>query len=99
MLSPLGGAAICSPCKRPLTAHSTASQESTHVQRKIFLWQSAPPPLALPNSDALLLLWAQTSSHVSLGSTPKPLARCSLAPQAVSTQPALVLSLELTARA
>ena len=30
------------------------------------LWRSTPPPVALPNNGALLLLWAQTSSWIPL---------------------------------
>ena len=65
------------------------------------MWWSTPPPLAFPNNGTLLLLWAQTSSQVplALAFCSKPVAHCFLAPQAVSTQPTLVLSLELTFRA
>ena len=65
-LAHAGGIAAHSPCKRHLTANSPAIRESTHVQRKIFLWQPNPPPLALPNNDALFLLQAQTSFQFPL---------------------------------
>ena len=41
--------------KRCLTAHSPTLWESTHVQRKICLWQCPPPPPALPNKGVMLL--------------------------------------------
>ena len=69
------------------------------VQRKKFLWQSTPPPLACPWNGALLLLGPEFLLH-SLNCSfllPSPGA-CSLALQDVSTQPILVLFLELTSR-
>ena len=48
-------------CKRGFAAHSHTLQESALAQRKVFLWCSAPPPLALPTNGTLLLLWVQTS--------------------------------------
>ena len=72
-----------------------------HTQGMRFLWLSTPPPLSLPNSGTLLFLQAQNSSQVplALAFCSKPVAHCFLAPQAVSTQPTLVLSLELISRA
>ena len=67
----------CSPCKRHLATHSPALQESTHMQKKIFLWQSTPP-LARPNNGTLVLLQVQTSSQVH--AAPQPLKHYSLAP-------------------
>ena len=64
-LAHAGGTATHSLYKRHLAAHSPALQVSAPAQRKIFLWQSALPPLALPNNGALLLLKAHTSSLVS----------------------------------
>ena len=50
------------------------------------------PPLIVPNSGALILWWAQDSSCTLWCTTPWPT-------QAVSTQPTLVLSPELTSEA
>ena len=68
-----------SPPKRHPAAHSLhkrcpAAGEPESALRKIFLWWSALPPLALPNSGALLFLWAQASSHA-----PSAVVFCSLA--------------------
>ena len=56
------GPIACSLQKRCFAACLPTLWESMHVQRKIFLWQSTPVPLALPNSGTLLLLQAQISS-------------------------------------
>ena len=50
-------------CARGALLPIALPSESLCVQRKIFLWWCTPPPLALPNNDASLLLWAQTSSQ------------------------------------
>ena len=42
------------------------AQEPMNVQRKIFLWQYCPCPLALPNNGTLFLLQAQESFHSPL---------------------------------
>ena len=95
-----------SPCKRCPAAYSLhkrcpAAWEPTHVQRKIVLWWSAPLPLTLPKNDTLLFLQVQVSiwalSSVALHSPAH--GACSLAPEAVSSQPTLVLFPELTSRA
>ena len=63
--------------------HSPILQQFITLQRKTFLQQSSPPPLALPKNGTLLLLQAQISfSWVSLLwiSTPQTLVHHSLAP-------------------
>ena len=54
----------CAKCTPTPVACARGSPlpESSHMNKKIFLWWSAPSPLTLLNSSALLLLWAQTSS-------------------------------------
>ena len=94
------GAVVHSPLKRHLAAHSPTLQESTHSQRKLFLWWFASLPLALPNNPAFFCRvrpppWFPWMWH----SVPQPLTHHSLAPQSVSTQPTLVLSLEQTSGA
>ena len=87
--------------KRCLTAHSPTLWESTHVQRKICLWQCPPPPPALPNKGVMLLRGPRPLPEFPLlwYFAPQPLAYCSLAIQVVSKQPTLVLALELTSGA
>ena len=75
-----------SPLKRHLTTHSLTLQKSACAQRNIFLWQSTPPLLPLPNDGLFFLLWAQATSWVlSAAEIHSP------APHVVSPQPTLVL--------
>ena len=60
------GPLVHSLYKRFLITQSPALLEATCAQRKIFLWQSTPHPLALSSNGTLLLLQAQTSSWVLL---------------------------------
>ena len=46
-----------------------AAQELLHEERKIFLWQSAFPSLAIPNNGTLFLLQAQACLWVPLATT------------------------------
>lgn len=98
----LSGGIPCSPLKsemavvvftHPVACSRGASlPENLHAQRKKFLWQFQPSTTpTLPNNGTLLLLQAQPFFWVHL-----TVVYHSLDPQAASTQPALVLSLELT---
>ena len=87
-------------CPKSVSEAPPPSQESTHVQRKIFLWCPAPPPLSLPNNSALLLLRTHNLPEFPWlwCCVPQPVAHWFLAPQAVSMQPTLVLSLQVISR-
>ena len=76
------GAIAHSTHKSHVITHSPAPNESTHSQRKMFLWQSAPAPLALLT---LVFCFSWGSRHPPSFpqvwcSTSQPLAQCFLSP-------------------
>ena len=79
----------CIPCKRCPNACCLCKWCLTAWEpARVYAEKDIPPPLALASSGTLLLLQTQASSYV-------PSAH-SLVPQAVSTQPTLVLSQQET---
>ena len=95
-----------SPLNRHPATHSPykrhpAAWEPLHTQRKIFLWPFCPSSSqpsqqwSLPSPAGTDLLLDSLDFSVLL---PRFLTHLSLAPQAVSIQPSLVLSLVLTSR-
>ena len=92
----------CGSFPLPPIAHirGTLLPKSLPMWRRYFYGGPAPPLLAIPKNGALLLLQVQAMSHVSLAVPLHSPAHCAslLSPQAISTQPTLNLSLELTSK-
>ena len=81
----------CQLPARVACARSTPLPES--LRERSSNGSSACPPLTLPNNGTLLLWRVQACSHTSLA-----MAHCSVDPQAVSTQPTLVPSPQVTSK-
>ena len=66
-------------CFLPPVACTRGAPLSESPSTGRFLWQSAPPPLTLPNNGTLLLLPSRPSPGFPLPwcSTPQPVAHCS----------------------
>ena len=89
-------AAICpsSLYRRHHAAQELMLEVSSHLRARVcsekeILWYPALPPLALSSCGFLLLLWAQASSCTPSAVVLwfQPMVHCSLAPQAIFTQP------------